>query len=132
MRIHINNCPFEISPKLFVLLQETLVGLQVKDAGVSIRFTDPGYSAESGGFHPVEIGVDPTGNLLFITDYAYVGRHPHTELAKCLDFDFQCDRFQTLGLEFPLSEGMDAYAIWEVNFLAYHEIGVYRTTVDPL
>ena len=58
---------------------------------VTINFRDPTYSAENGGFHPVEIRLERQNNawhLCYITDFAYVGSGPYVELAKDLDFDF--------------------------------------------
>ena len=43
------------------------------DKGVIINFRDPHYSADTGGFHPVEIHVDSQGEMLCLTDFAYFG-----------------------------------------------------------
>ena len=48
--------------------------------GVIINFRDKSYSSENGGYHPVEIHVDSKGNVLSITDFAYFGMYPFTEL----------------------------------------------------
>jgi hypothetical protein len=70
--------------------------------GLVFNFRDPSYSVESGGYHPVEIGLDPSGRLLYVTDFAYVGMGWCAELAKELDFDFSCGLFQQMGLDYPL------------------------------
>ncbi len=58
---------------------------------VTFNFRDKSYSAENGGFHPVEISLtkeaDNTWQYAYITDFAFVGNH-YPELAKELDFDF--------------------------------------------
>jgi hypothetical protein len=131
MQIRVTNSPFKISPKLIAVLQQQLSTYDKQiECGVCITFKDPEYSADTGGFHPVEIGLDPTGKLLYITDFAYVGSQPFVELAKEIDFDFQHGDFEHFGRVFPLHDGADLYALWEDNFLAYHAMNVYRVTVS--
>jgi hypothetical protein len=90
MTIDTVTCSLSLSKELVDILDKALVDQQIKsDSGVALNFRDPSYSAESGGFHPVEIGVDPSCKVLYITDFAYVGLAPFAELAKEIDFDFQ-------------------------------------------
>lgn len=119
-----------VSDALIRVLQDEIEQQQKRlNGGICVLFKDPGYSAESGGFHPVEIGVHANGALMYITDFGYVGVQPHVELAKCLDFDFQASSFQHHGQDFPMDEAIAVYRMWESNFLAYHEFGVYRVSV---
>ncbi|MEO5333153.1 MAG: DUF2787 domain-containing protein [Magnetococcus sp. YQC-5] len=30
------------------------------------------YGAETGGYHPVEVGIDPLGKIHYLTDFAFV------------------------------------------------------------
>jgi len=89
---------------------------------ITFNFRSPDYSAESGGYYPVEINIERKGNtwqLCYITDFAYVGSGDFTELAKNTDFDFTHDEFQSvLGVE-RLSNAAEFYLIWEANFLEY-------------
>lgn len=133
MRIHVPDSPFPISPELVAVVRRAVATYEgVVDNGLAVHFKDPGYSAETGGFHPVEVGVGATGQLHYITDFAYVGRQPQVELVKSLDFDFQQGVFQQAGREWPLRDGASIYRLWERNFLAYYELGVYRVSVTAL
>ncbi|WP_225390201.1 DUF2787 family protein, partial [Escherichia coli] len=51
--------------------------LQKITEAVVINFRDPDYSAESGGFHPVEIRFIRKNNewyFDYVTDFSYMGR----------------------------------------------------------
>ena len=89
---------------------------------ITFNFRSPDYTAESGGYYPVEINIERQGNtwqLCYITDFAYVGSGYFTELAKNTDFDFTHDEFQSvLGID-RLSNAAEFYLIWEANFLEY-------------
>lgn len=85
MQIHIQatGYPLSISKKLVNLLQQELDKSDTDvSAGVTLNFRDPDYSAESGGYHPVEIAVDGEGRILYITDFAYFGIGPFAELDR--------------------------------------------------
>ena len=85
--------------------------------GVILNFRDPDYSAESGGYHPVEICVNAQGRIQYITDFAYYGQGPYAELGKELDFDFGYGVFQQMGREFPIRDGANLFKIWQSQFL---------------
>ena len=101
---------------------------------VTINFRDPAYSAEKGGFHPVEIRLERQNNTwhpCYITDFVYVGSGPYAELAKDLDFDFQAGVFQNLFGVFPIEQATDMYQIWEGNFLHYWlELEVFKVSAS--
>ena len=96
---------------------------QIREYAV-IHFKDPGYSAEKGGFHPVEIAINQHWQL------RYVGQAPFIELVKNLDFDFEYQRFQQFSTEFPLTAGRELFAMWQQNFLAYYNMQVYHVAVE--
>ena len=100
--------------------------------GIVLSFKDPDYSAEEGGYHPVEIAMQSDGCLMYITDFSYVGIPPDAELAKDLGFDFEYGVFQQYGREFPLVQAAEIFAMWQTNFVSYHGMGVYRVTVGEL
>ncbi len=97
-----------------------------------MNFRDPNYSAETGGFHPVEIALNAEGHLLYITDFAYVSDGYFAELCKALDFDFSMGVFQHMGREYPLQVGAELFAIWQQNFCEYVSWGVFKTTHSVL
>lgn len=128
MRIDQQSCPFPLSATLVAILESELGKVQMApDAGAILSFRDPGYSPETGGFHPVEIYADGGGRLHYITDFAYVGK---AELAKEIDFDFRLGLFQHFGREFPLQQGRELFRLWQVNFCSYHAMGVYTVALE--
>ncbi len=104
-----------------------------KTNSVIFNFRDKNYSAENGGFHPVEIALtkeaDNTWHYAYITDFAFVGNH-YPELAKELDFDFLSGEWfaSYLGRYSSIKENSaskELYQLWEHNFLAYADMGMY-------
>lgn len=133
------NYSVPVSPELTQLLvdaTETHLRARGKDRGinaVTINFRDPDYSAEAGGYHPVEIRIEISedkGVLSYITDFCYVGQGWCSELAKELDFDFESGDFYALDLpRQDLANCTEFYALWQDNFLAYNRMGVFDVTV---
>lgn len=99
-------------------------------SALTFNFRDTGYSAENGGWHPVEIRIEQENgqwHFSYITDFSYVG-HPYPELAKEVDFDFDNGIASFLFMkQVPIScdDVMDFYQVWEMNFLAYVEMEVF-------
>lgn len=124
----LNQClvdAFNQRPELHSGLEET--------NSVIFNFRDKNYSAENGGFHPVEIALtkeaDNTWHYAYITDFSFVGNH-YPELAKELDFDFLSGEWfaSCLGRYSSIKNNANAaelYRLWEHNFLAYTSMGMY-------
>ena len=117
----------------FVQLLNTVLRESSSDTsnGVILNFRDPNYSAETGGYHPVEISIDPEGNLQYVTDFSY-SVPPFAELEKELDWDFTCNRFSQLGHDFDLASGRALLGLYTRNFCAYCASDVYEVTVTPI
>ena len=100
---------------------------------ITINFRDPDYSAESGGYHPVEISMFRQGDewqLRYITGFSYVGVGHCAELVKDTDFDFEQGTFQSKIGIYPLDTVTEFYSIWEANFLAYSmEMEVFNISI---
>lgn len=133
------NYSVPVSPELTQLLvdiTEKHFRARGKDRGiraVTVNFRDPDYSTDAGGYHPVEIRIEVSGDkgvLSYITDFCYVGQGWCSELAKELDFDFESGDFYVLG--FPrqdLANCAEYYALWQDNFLTYNRMGVFDVSV---
>ncbi|MGO3346736.1 MAG: DUF2787 family protein [Marinomonas sp.] len=112
---------------------------QLEKHHIILNFKDQSYSADHGGYHPVEIALSklPDGQFLiqYITDFSYEN-HEDTELEKELDFDFDNSVAFTRysGWQEINSPGIDElYQLWESNFLCYLEIGAFdRVDVEGL
>jgi hypothetical protein len=111
------------------LLQDTsLNGSEI----VALNCRDPNYSAENGGYHPVEIHVDSTGEILSITDFAYFGMPPMVELGIELDWSFEQGYFRQFDGMYDLECGRSLLGLYLANFTAYYRSGVYRVEVTRL
>ena len=126
MTIHRDSCSYGLHSRFIDTLNKELQRLH-PEAGRSVvlHFKDPEYSADQGGFHPVEIMIQPTGKLNYITDFSYVGIGPYAELEKELDFDFSLNLFGHRGHDYPLDAGREIFQIWQENFVFYYGMGVY-------
>lgn len=135
----ISSKAFPVSDQLATCLVEilathiTLMGDDT-DSLLSTRrvvfsFRDKSYSADGGGFRPVEICLLRSAHgdwqYQYVTDFAYIG-HYYPELEKALDFDFHSCEAYSCGI--PMrnqQEANELYQLWEQNFLAYLEMDVY-------
>ncbi|WP_432805476.1 DUF2787 family protein [Escherichia coli] len=107
--------------------------LQKITEAVVINFRDPDYSAESGGFHPVEIRFIRKNNewyFDYVTDFSYMGR-VYPELEKEIDFCWSGNYvFHYLIGDISLAaERNELWSLWERNFMEYLSMGIYRVTV---
>ncbi|CAH8218399.1 conserved hypothetical protein [Vibrio aestuarianus] len=128
-----------VSKKLQKLLSEQLTAhLLSNDILTTSRylvfnFRDKSYSAEEGGFHPVEMAICQTStgewSIEYITDFAYMGSY-YPELEHNLDFDFRVEQFFVAYRGWlPMQGSRDAkelYRLWENNFLAYLDMDSYN------
>jgi len=101
---------------------------------LTFNFRNPGYSAEQGGVHPVEIrlvrGLD---DWLFdyVTDFSYQGLGQDAELCKELDFNFLDGEHSMLGWgPLRLAEARELFDIWQRNFIAYCRLESFTVTVS--
>ena len=99
---------------------------------VALNFRDPTYSAENGGYHPVEIHVDSKGEVLSITDFAFFGCPPMVELGIELDWSFEMDSFRQFDSMYDLECGRGLLGLYTKNFVSYFKSDVYQVEVTPL
>ncbi|MBF0382647.1 MAG: DUF2787 family protein [Magnetococcales bacterium] len=133
MKINIENCPLPISRKFVRLLKAEIEksGVETKH-GIIINFKDPDYSAETGGYHPVEVMISESGIIQYVTDFAFAGAPPFAELVKDIDFDFQAGIFEQMGRVYPIEQGGPLFQIFECNFVSYYQMSVFHTKVTAL
>ncbi|WP_213866081.1 DUF2787 family protein, partial [Vibrio crassostreae] len=121
-----SKCSLPISIKLQTALLKH-INTQPNQSGdyLTLNFRDTTYSAEAGGYHPVEIALqkDSAGrwSILYITDFAYFGL-AYPELERSVDFDIGNNMafFTGVGWQAIDAYGVnDFYKIWESNFLSY-------------
>jgi Protein of unknown function (DUF2787) len=114
-----------VSVALQQLLNERVEGgeyLTESTTALTFNFRDKSYSAESGGWHPVEVCIylkNKCWHFDYITDFSYQGS-VYPELAKEADFDFASGyAFLVYQGDMPLTEVADFYKLWESNFVEY-------------
>jgi hypothetical protein len=122
-----------LDPEFVTLLNEQMKDTSLDGSGVVVlNFRDPTYSAESGGYHPVEIHVNSKGDILCITAFAYFGAPPFVELGIELDWSFEHNSFRQFDSFHDLECGRALLGIYLANFAAYHRSGVYQVEITEL
>lgn len=133
MQIQYKNYPLAVSLQLVNILTAEIDQSGVDGSkGCILNFRDPNYSADSGGYHPVEIMINKEARLQYITDFAYYGYGAHAELSKELDFDFSQGLFQHMGREYPIRQGAGLYRVWQANFCSHYQRSVFKVSVSSL
>jgi len=121
IRIKHEGLAVPMSP-MFTLYIADLLAPHENEKAVTFNFRDPNYSADDGGYHPVEIRLENDGDgwhFSYITDFCYVGSGYMAELAKDLDFDFDAGVFQNLFGTYPIEQAIEIFQVWESNFVYY-------------
>ncbi|OMO36527.1 hypothetical protein BCT46_00025 [Vibrio sp. 10N.261.46.E8] len=97
-----------------------------------IHFSNKHYTAEHGGYHPVEIalakGVNNLYSILCIIDFSFNG-YPYPILERDIEFDFTHATVFTRysGLKSISAPNTDKlYTLWESKFIANLAKGVYN------
>ncbi|UGA53716.1 DUF2787 domain-containing protein [Vibrio sp. VB16] len=126
-------CVLPISNKLHNAIQSQIVRHQanINSSTITLNFKDKSYSAETGGYHPVEISIIKGSNsqwiILYITDFAYFGLG-YPELERDIDFDIGNAMVFATGMGWMdiKSPGItELFEMWQENFLAYLDMDVY-------
>jgi hypothetical protein len=126
MKIQRTGYALKISDAFADILDKHLEG---RECPATVNFRDPGYSPERGGYHPVEVRIEADGRISYVTDFAFCGGQ-FPELAKELDFDFGLGLFGHMGIDHPIAEGKELFAIFQDNFASYHGWGVFTVTAE--
>lgn len=121
IRIKHEGLAVPMSP-MFTLYIADLLASYENEKAVTINFRDPNYTADDGGYHPVEMRLENEGDgwcFCYITDFCYVGSGYMAELAKDLDFDFENGILNNLFGTYPIEQAIEIFQIWETNFVYY-------------
>ncbi|EHW0625774.1 DUF2787 domain-containing protein [Vibrio vulnificus] len=130
-----------VSSKLIALMQHKIESYWQQnsskegDEQLIINFRDTSYSAESGGYHPVEVMLLKKGEaeyqIQYLTDFAYMGNY-YPELERNVDFDVVNEQafIAPLGWHSVGEKGINEfYQLWEANFISYVEMGAFNEIV---
>lgn len=137
MKLNFNKVQgFAVPEKLYQLinteLADTATPVNTANA-ITLNFRDPGYSAETGGYHPVEIRLENKSELwqiAYITDFSFQGS-PFPELIKEIDicfitkqvFSLFCGWLQNKSAKELLSLFID-------NFIEYYSMDCYQVSIS--
>ena len=100
---------------------------------VTLNFRDPLYSAETGGFHPVEIRLlrlHEQWLFDYVTDFSFMGNY-YPELEKELDICWsQGYVYHFLMGDIDEEEGGALFELWQRNFIQYHKMKCYEVSIQ--
>jgi len=120
----------KLSRHLIEIIEQHSQDKTASDGYFTLSFRDTSYSAERGGYHPVEILINAAGEIQYITDFSYVGQGGYAELVKELDFDFSLGLFQHMGRDYPIEQGAELFQTFQSNFVDYYKSGVFEVEVS--
>ena len=137
MPFHLAGMALPISPELSDLLR-SVVREQRLDlthlSTLTFNFRSPGYSAETGGIHPLQLRlIRGLHGWVFdyITDFSYQGLGQDAELCKELDFNFLDDEHYLQGWgPIQRSEAHELFTLWQTNFVAYCRMAYFTVEVS--
>ncbi|WP_447873531.1 DUF2787 family protein [Serratia fonticola] len=133
--IHQEGYRLPVNQKLIELLFKEMgnappIKQQLK--AVSFIFRDSDYSAELGGYHPVEIRLIKKEERWFfdyVTDFAYMGT-VYPELEKEIDFSWSQQYTFHAGLgDLGHKAGCELFGLWQSSFIQYYDMDVYTVQI---
>jgi hypothetical protein len=130
---------FSVPEALYSILNTELLKVTPPEEEISaltFNFRDPDFSADDGGFHPVEIRiVQPTSDnnqwsFEYITDFSFQGL-PYPELVKDIDVCFITEKVYT-GYVGGLNEkaGNELFDLFIENFISYVGIDIFEVKIS--
>lgn len=136
MNININKSQVPKMPESFYqVIEQELAQLSTEEHcnAITLNFRDPRYSADRGGFHPVEIRLEKQQEhwrLVYTTDFAFHGQ-PFPELVKEIDICFNSKQvYSVYSGWLSENEGIELIKLLAVNFHTYYQMGVYKVDVS--
>jgi hypothetical protein len=137
MKLNFNEVQgFPVPAKLYHLINQSLADTATPDndvTAITVNFRDPNYSAEAGGFHPVEIRLEKKNNLwqlVYITDFSYQGR-PYPELVKEIDVCFVTKQVFNLFVGWLTHRNAkELLTLLISNFIEYYTSDCYQVSVS--
>lgn len=125
---------FAVPERLTAILNGELTNIDNAEPGISgitFNFRDDDYSAERGGFHPVEVRIVNSDNLWtfeYITDFSFQGAYP--ELVKDIDVCFLTGQIHTLYSGcLKGNSARELIDLFLTNFISYVEANIFTVTV---
>lgn len=89
-----------------------------------INFRSSKYSAEKGGYRPVEVYIRDN-TIMYVTDFTYYGIGEYAELGKGMDWDFRVNEFGSEGDYSDVETQKELWEIYQSNFVSYFRAGAF-------
>ncbi|MGI2023576.1 DUF2787 domain-containing protein [Shewanella glacialipiscicola] len=133
MKIH-RETILSLPEPFYELLERQLAALNNPSLNiVTLNYRDPDYSAQRGGYHPVEINLYRQGDCWYLndfTDFAYCGG-TFSELEKEMDVLFQEKQvYNSFFGRCYLEQADSLVRLLLENFCNYVEMEVYQVQVS--
>ncbi|MAY57595.1 MULTISPECIES: DUF2787 domain-containing protein [Gammaproteobacteria] len=137
MKLNFNEVQgFPVPAKLYQLINQSLAGTSVPNnafTAITLNFRDPDYSADAGGYHPVEIRMEKQNELwqlVYITDFSYQGG-PFPELVKEIDVCFISKQVFNLFIGWLQNRNAkELLTLFVNNFIEYYINDCYQVSVS--
>lgn len=121
----------------FIAILKSVISLSLQNKvnhnGVILNFRDPQYTAENGGFHPVEIRLIRCNDgwyFDYLTDFSFIGT-VWPELEKEMDISWsQGYVWHYLMGDLDYEEGGSLFELWQRNFIQYWKMKIYTVSVQ--
>ncbi|WP_281184433.1 DUF2787 family protein [Trichlorobacter lovleyi] len=105
-------------------LEDIMNSLVKENGDYIISFKSSDYSAKKGGYRPVEVMIRDS-QVIYVTDFTYVGSGPFAELVKGMDWDFAAGECGQTGMYFGLEEAAELWRLYQSNFVDYFKAGKF-------
>lgn len=112
-------------------MNKAVINLNITTA-LTLNFRDEDYSAERGGYHPVEVRLEKHDNqwsFVYITDFTY-SDGPFPDLVKEIDvcFERHCV-FSLYSGWLNKCDSRELLSAFIDNFVSYYERDVYTVSI---
>lgn len=121
--------------KPFITLLANVIERHPKVFSITLNYSNADYTAETGGYRPVEIRLKrKQGNhwhICYVTEFTYAATPFGQESAYAIDFDFSQARGYQLGMTSgPITAYGPLFSLWQRNFCRYHSHDVYQCKIS--
>lgn len=137
MKLNFNEVQgFPVPVKLYQLIDQSLADISTPNDdfnAITLNFRDPNYSADAGGYHPVEIRMEKQNELwqlVYITDFSYQGGS-FPELVKEIDVCFLTKQVFNLFIGWLQNRNAkELVSLFIGNFIEYYTSDCYQVSVS--
>lgn len=137
MKLNFNEVQgLPVPAKLFEIINQSLADTPASSDNfnaITLNFRDPDYSADNGGYHPVEIRMEKENELwqlVYITDFSYQGGS-FPELVKEIDVCFLTKQVFNLFIGWLQNHNaQELLTLFISNFIEYYTNDCYQVSVN--